>query len=302
MTTIGIGLLLASALVHVGWNLIGKRQHPSAAFLLVANTLGFLCLAPVVIVYRDALAAFPVAVWGWLIVTGSFQALYYAALAGAYRSGEMSVVYPLARSGAVVFVVLLSVLLGRGGQLSGLALGGMALIVLGGLLLPLRGLGDIHPKHYLVPATLLALLAALGTAGYSIVDDGALRVLRAAPHLPANPSVATVLYSFFEGLTSSLWLGALVLARNRGRAQLREVWRAQTWQAGLTGVGIYVGYTLVLVAMAFVSNVSYVVAFRQVSVPLGALAGVLVLRDLPHVPKLVGVAIMFVGLVLVGLG
>ena len=67
-------------------------------------------------------------------------------------------------------------------------------------------------------------------------------------------------------------------------------------------MGIYAAYTLVLVAMAFVSNVSYVVAFRQVSVPLGAVAGVLVLGDRPHVPKLVGVAIMFAGLVLVGLG
>jgi uncharacterized membrane protein len=110
------------------------------------------------------------------------------------------------------------------------------------------------------------------------------------------------LYSFFEGLTSSLWLSALVLGRKQGRAELRAVWRMQTWQAGLTGASIYAGYTLVLVAMAFVSNVSYVVAFRQVSVPLGALVGVLALRDSPHVPKLVGVATMFVGLVLVGLG
>jgi drug/metabolite transporter (DMT)-like permease len=302
MTAIGIGLVLVSALIHVGWNLVGKRQHPSAAFLLVANTLGFLCLTPVVIVYRDVLPAFPMVVWLWLVATGLFQALYYATLAGAYRSGELSVVYPLARSGAVVFVVLLNALLGRGGQLSGLALGGMASIVLGGLLLPLQRVGDVRLAHYLVPATLLALLAALGTAGYSIVDDEALHILRSAPRLPVGPLVATALYSFFEGLTSSLWLAALVLARKRGRAELHKTWRTQAWQAGLTGIGIYAGYTLVLVAMAFVSNVSYVVAFRQVSVPLGTLAGVLALRDPPHVPKLVGVAVMFAGLVLVGLG
>ena len=67
-------------------------------------------------------------------------------------------------------------------------------------------------------------------------------------------------------------------------------------------MGIYAAYTLVLVAMAFVSNVSYVVAFRQVSVLLGVIAGVLVLRDPPYAPKLVGVPIMFAGLLLVGLG
>ena len=80
------------------------------------------------------------------------------------------------------------------------------------------------------------------------------------------------------------------------------MWRTQLGSAGLTGIGIYAAYTLVLVAMAFVSNVSYVVAFRQVSIPLGAVTGVLVLRDPPYLPKLVGVVIMFAGLLLVGLG
>jgi drug/metabolite transporter (DMT)-like permease len=302
MTILSVVLLLASAVIHVGWNLIGKRQHPSAAFMLAANTLGFLCLAPVVIVYWHALPAFPVSVWLWLIATGFCQAFYYSALAGAYRGGELSVVYPLARSGAVVYVVLLNALLGRGEQLTGLALGGMAMIVLGGLLLPLQRFGGVRLARYLVPSTALALLAALGTAGYSIVDDEALRILRVAPGLVAGPLVATAVYSFVEGLSSSLWLVVAVLGRKRERANLSKVLRTQLGQAGLAGIGIYAAYTLVLLAMAFVSNVSYAVAFRQVSVPLGAVVGVWLLGDRRHLPKLIGVAIMFAGLVLVGLG
>ena len=301
MTYLSVMVLLTSAAIHVGWNLLGKRQHPSAAFMLVANTLGFLCLAPVLIVKGQVLAAFSPRVWLWLVATGLFQALYYAALAGAYRSGELSVVYPLARSGAVVYVVLLNALLGRGGQVTGRALGGMALIVLGGFLLPLQRFGEVRLARYLEPATALALLAALGTAGYSVVDDEALRILRQAPDLPGGPLVATAAYSFFEGLASSVWLAAVVLGRERGRADLRTVWRTQLGQAALAGVGIYAAYTLVLLSMAFVSNVSYAVAFRQVSVPLGAVVGVLVLGDRPHWPKWVGVTFMFAGLVLVGL-
>lgn len=116
------------------------------------------------------------------------------------------------------------------------------------------------------------------------------------------PWVATAAYSFFEGATSSLWLGALVVTRRQGRADLRTVWRAQLRHAGLAGIGIYAAYTLVLLSMAFVNNVSYAVAFRQASVPLGALVGILLLGDRPHLPKLLGVAAMFVGLVLVALG
>ncbi len=58
----------------------------------------------------------------------------------------------------------------------------------------------------------------------------------------------------------------------------------------------------VAISLAFVDNVSYVVGFRQLSIPLGATLGVLVLKEAPHAPKIAGVAIMFVGLILVALG
>jgi uncharacterized membrane protein len=51
-----------------------------------------------------------------------------------------------------------------------------------------------------------------------------------------------------------------------------------------------------------VTNVSYVVAFRQLSIPLGAFVGVFVLKEPRYRPKLVGVLVMFAGLVLVGAG
>jgi hypothetical protein len=33
-------LLLISAITHAGWNYISKKEHPTAAFFLVANTIG----------------------------------------------------------------------------------------------------------------------------------------------------------------------------------------------------------------------------------------------------------------------
>ena len=54
--------------------------------------------------------------------------------------------------------------------------------------------------------------------------------------------------------------------------------------------------------MGHVTNVSYVVAFRQLSIPLGAVLGVLVLGEPGYRPKLAGVALMFGGLILVALG
>lgn len=302
MTFTAIFLILVSAATHVGWNLLGKRDHPSAAFLLVANTLGFLCLTPALIVFGDALAFFPSRVWWLLVVTGFFQALYYAALAGAYRAGDMSVAYPLARSVPVVLVAVVSVMLGKRAELGTPLLAGIVLVVAGGLILPLRRFDAVRLDAYRQRVTLLALLAAAGTTGYSLVDDHALRMLREVPGLPVSPVAVTLLYSLFEGLSSSAWLGVWLAVQRRGRAEVVDVARSYLGRAWLAGFFIYFGYTLVLVAMGFVVNVSYVVAFRQLSIPLGALVGVLVLKEPPYRPKLVGVAAMFAGLVLVGIG
>ena len=56
-------------------------------------------------------------------------------------------------------------------------------------------------------------------------------------------------------------------------------------------------YVLVLLAMHFVTNVSYVQAFRQMSLPLGAFLGIVFLKEKTSGPKLVGLALIVGGLV-----
>jgi len=302
VTLAAVILLLISAATHAGWNLLGKRQHPTTAFFLLANTLGCLYVAPVLIPYGRALGAFPARTWALLALTGLCDAIYYAALAGAYRAGELSIAYPLARSLPVVIVALATRALGQGSPLSGLALWGIALIVMGSLLLPTKSLAELSLGDYWQLSSLLVLLAALGTTGYSLVDDAALRVLRQAPGMPLGPVEVTILYALFRGLSSSAWLTLFVLFGRQGRAELGSVWHNGLPRAALTGLGIYLAYTLVLIAMSQVTNVSYVVAFRQLSVPLGAILGLVVLQEPRYLPKALGVAVMFLGLVLVGLG
>jgi uncharacterized membrane protein len=65
---------------------------------------------------------------------------------------------------------------------------------------------------------------------------------------------------------------------------------------------IMVTYALVLASMAYVRNVSYVAAFRQLSIPIGAFLGIALQGEPPYRPKLVGVASVTVGLVFVAVG
>jgi len=302
MTSTAVILIILSALLHAGWNLLSKRRHPTASFFLLANSVGSLLLAPVLILYGEFLHAFSTRIWMLLIATGFFQALYYASLAGAYRFGNLSVAYPLARSSPVIVVTIVTLLLGRGDQVTAQCIAGILLVVAGCFLIPMRHFSDFRLANYLNPTCGLALLAAVGTTGYSIIDDEALRLLRTSTELTIGNTPLTLLYACLEAFTSSLWLLPLVLLRSEGRATLRQLLHADKSHASLAGVMIYLTYILVLVSMAFVTNVSYVVAFRQLSIPLGTLLGIAVLREPAHAPKLVGVGVMFVGLVLVGTG
>ena len=54
--------------------------------------------------------------------------------------------------------------------------------------------------------------------------------------------------------------------------------------------------------MNYVTNISYVAAFRQLSIPLGAIFGMSLLKEPCHPPKIVGILTIFIGLVMVAAG
>ncbi len=302
MSSLAVALLLLSAVLHATWNFLGKRQDPTASFMLAANTLGTLALAPLLILFRDSLGAFSAPVWGLIVLTGLAQAVYYVGLAGAYRAGDLSLAYPLVRAVPVLLVTLLTLLLEQGDPPSQQAVAGMVLIVAGCLILPLHHFGQLNVRSYASLAVLLALVAALGTVGYSILDDRALRLLRAGDGLTAGNLAVTLVYAIIAGISASLWLGAFVALRREDRRQARALTRADLRPAFLVGLFIFVGYALVLVALALVPNVGYAVAFRQLSIPLGAVLAIVLLKEPAYRPRLLGVGMVFVGLVLVATG
>ncbi len=297
MTSAAIALLVFSAIVHATWNMIGKREDPSAKFFLIANTMGVLLLSPVVLSNLSLPLSFPVEVWKLIAITGLFQAVYFMGLAGAYRAGHLSVAYPLARSAPVLMVAVISILMGKGDQLTPISMVGMALVAIGGLLLPINRIADWKLRDYLHASTLFALMAAVGTSGYSLADDAALRVLKG--QLSVNRVILTLNYAFFEGVSTFLWLGLLVLIGQRNGKDSAKSQPVRFRHAMVAGIGICLAYTIVLLAMTLAKNVSYIVAFRQLSIPIGAVLGVTVLREPGSVTKFVAITVMLAGLVLV---
>ena len=61
-------------------------------------------------------------------------------------------------------------------------------------------------------------------------------------------------------------------------------------------------YGIVLAAMTHAKNVSYIVAFRQLSLPIGVFLGLVILKEQGSLLRFASVLLMVGGLVLVGTG
>ena len=288
--------------MHAGWNFISQRRSPSLAFFFVTAVFAALTISPILIFHRAVLKGVPTAVWLLVLATGIAQLVYFFGLAGAYRRGDISLAYPLARALPVLLVATISLLWGNGGQIGPLGLLGMALITVGCIILPLRHWQQLSLRAYQDVVVLMAVVAAIGTAGYTLIDDEALRQLRTA--LPLPNTQITLLFMALQTSSTALMMGLATLLSSTERRQLRQVWHNRTLlrTSLVTGVVIMATYGLVLAAMAYVTNVSYVAAFRQLSIPIGALLGLTLQQEPRYRPKLLGIAIVSLGLVLVGIG
>ena len=302
MTTIAVALIVASAFMHASWNFVSKRHNPSLAFFFITAVSAAVIMSPLLIVHRQTLPLIPSFVWALILATGIAQTIYFFGLAGAYKQGDISLAYPLARALPVLLIAAISLVLGRGADIGRVSLIGMVLITLGCIVLPLTHFHKMRPRDYLNIVTLMALIAAIGTTGYTLIDDQALRQLRDASTIELSNSQVTLLFISLQTISTAVMLGLGTMFYRPERKQLRRVLKNRSLiTTGLvTGVVIMATYGLVLTSMAYVSNVSYVAAFRQLSIPIGAVLGLTLQREPRYLPKLIGIGIVSVGLILVG--
>jgi len=299
MTTTAVILILISALIHAGWNLMTKKENPSGAFFLVGTAMATGLMLPGLIYFWPRLPLIPGPVWLLLIVTGFFNGVYYFSLAGAYRHGDLSLAYPLAKSLPTILLAIIAFSLGKGHDIGTWAIAGILLIVFGCVVLPLRRINEFRPRNYLNPCCFLAGLAAVGTTGYTFVDDRVLAILRDLPDKPYTTVEASFIYLILIGMVCTVWLGVGVSVFKAERQALKEVLCRSKLNALLLAIGMYGAYILILISMRYVTDVSLVCAFRQTCILIGSILGMTWLKEKVCPPKLAGIALIFIGLVMV---
>ncbi len=165
--------VLAAALLHAAWNALLKaspdKDLESAALAL---SRGALALAALPWAAPPAAASLP-----WMAGSVAVHVVYFWALAGAYRFGDLSFTYPIMRGGAPVLVTLVGVTL-LGEVLALQEAAAVALICVGIAAFAGRPSGAAGPARQ---ALLFALGNALVIACYTLIDARGVRLSGSAP-------------------------------------------------------------------------------------------------------------------------
>ena len=241
-------------------------------------------------------SALPGRFWRILAFSWFGEMLYCIGLAYGYRRGDISLVYPLGRSLPVLLTAAVTISFGLGKTPDAFALGGMALISIGCLFLPLKSFREFHWKTYCTPLLFFVLLIAAGVTVYTIFDSEAAKILKELPDNHDSRLVTSLFYLFLVESGLAAVLGLFVLTQKQERAEFKRLFLKTPWPH-ITGVFSSSAYALILLAMPLVTNVSYIQAFRQMSLPLGVLAGVFILKEACGQVKLFGIILIVIGLI-----
>jgi drug/metabolite transporter (DMT)-like permease len=284
-------LVLISALLHAVWSLSIKGSGSPLAFnlLQLVPTAIAACALPWLVPLGDL----PGPVWGLVAGTGVAHGLYFYWLSRALAVGELSVVYPIARS-APAFLPLVAVpLLGEAVTATGGL--GIAVVVAGMWAVQANTSAVPGARRLLAPGAGFAWLTLAASVAYSIIDKLAMAQLHAIPWRGVLPPAATW---YVLLCTSCLLVFAPLALRHVSLRELGAVARREARTVLLASAIGFVGYGLILQALR-TAPVSYVVAVRQASVLFAVALGALQLRERPTRLRLVGALATVLGVALV---
>lgn len=272
-----ISIVLASAMMHAGWNAVLRFRGDRVALMTMLAAMSAVIALPGLF-FVD----FPRAeAWPWLALSVALHLGYNVFLANAYAYGELGKIYPLARGAAPMLTLGASILL-LGEDISPLATLGIVVLGLGIVTLSLDG--GVNALKASPRGMVFALVTSVFIAGYTMSDGIGARIA-GDPH-------AYVLWLFvLDGIPLLAW--ALV---RQGRATGQMI--AQNWKAGFLAGALSLAAYWIAIWGFTVAPIALVAALRETSVIFAVIIGVVFLGEKVRGFRILAIAIVLAGLVL----
>lgn len=286
MTSASLLLVVIASFIHASWNLLAKRAAPAGpAFVYAYSLIACIAYAPwVLYLLVQGNIAWTGPGFGIVLLSGLIYLAYSLCLQKGYRVADLSVVYPVARgTGPMLSSIGAFLILGE--TPTGTGLLGLLLVVAGILLIATQGKLAAFSR----PEGQAGIRWGTATGGliasYTVVDAYAVKMLGIAP----------VMLDWFGNVLRLILLLPMILANPR---RAFDAMRGYWWIA--VGVGLLspLSYILVLAALTSGAPLSLVAPMREMSMMVGTLMGMLILREKVGPWRLMGCGVLMVGVVL----
>jgi drug/metabolite transporter (DMT)-like permease len=280
MPVAAIFLVLVSGFILAGWNLLVKRAADPSVFFCGAVVSALAVYTPVfVLLIAPELQGLS---WKPFVATalaGLIEGIYFVLLTFTYRRGDLSLVYPVSRGSAPLFILAGGVIL-LAEDVSFLGYVGIALIV--------GGIGTVawpgRSARVTVATVLLSVLTGAAIAGHHVCYKWAIGFI--------SPYAAI----YLAWLVAAATLGVYCLVSRPVFAAARYLSR-HFFQAAAVGVVAMAGFLCALVALNM-TFVSYVGPARNVGMIFSVLFGARILGEGARWRRLAGAAAITAGVVI----
>ncbi len=272
-------LVLVSALMHAGWNLIAKLGSDRLIAMALMKAPNMLVALAVL-----AFAGLPAPEsWPFLLASSGVNCLYFYFLINAYHAGDLSLAYPVARGLAPLFVLALSAVVAR--EIPSPA-GFAGVVLISTAVFALAARRGATREHY---ATLLwAGGVGLTIALYTVIDG-----------LGGRSSGNVVGYVAGLNILTGIAVCGAAIAK-RGRAAVSAL--RGNWKNGLLGGTLMLFAYMIVVYALTLAPMAQIAALRESSVIFAAILGVIFLREPFGSRRIVASAVVAIGIAILAIG
>lgn len=283
-------LLLLSAAMHAGWNLILKTSRRKLAFNVFMHGSAIAIFSAYWVATQGTIPLPRGPVLLFTLGGGFFFSLYHMCLTAAYERIDVSLAYPLTTTGPLYIPLWAYLFLGE--TLSAVGLAGIFVVSLGAYILQVQEIswvGLSFPlRNFRLPGVALALSAGVFYSVGAIVDKRGVTV------------VDVFLYTYYLDIVLFLFLlgnVALTTSRIHFFDEVKRHW-ARGLFAGAVLFASFITYRIGLQA----AKVSYATSVRQASAIIGVIGGIFLFRERFGRIRLVGAALIAIGVACIKMG
>ena len=268
-------LILFAAFCHAGWSTIVKH-HKSFSIMGMTCIVEIIVFTPLVFFVPFP----PLEIWYFIIASVILHGFYRLSVIYSYKFGDLSFVYPIARGGSSLLIVILTLIILQE-HISLLGFVGISTVCIGIFLI---SYSKNHKFNF--NAFMLAVSTALLISIYTIVDGVGVRL-----------SENKFSFLFWLLLLNGIPLLLIsIFSKEKLLSNLNTKIIAWGIPAGVLAI---LSYGIVVWSMQYL-EIAYVSSIRETSIVLATLMGLFILKEkkargrmLPAVLVVIGITIVY---------